>query len=238
MVKIFIDPGHGGVDPGARGYQLKEKDLTLSIALKLRDYLNKQYTGHSIKMSRTTDKTVSLKARTNAANSWNADYLISIHINSGGGTGFESYIYNRTNNKGTINKQTIIHNEVMKYTAFGDRGKKRANLHMLRESRMNAILTENGFIDNKNDAAKLKSNAFLNQIAKGHALGLARALGLKRKTVTSVDNPNSYTIKRGDTLWSLAKKYNTTVSKIMELNPNIVPKSLPVGKKIALPRKT
>src|SRR5699024_12317934 len=51
MVKIFIDPGHGGSDPGASGYGLKEKDVTLTIALKLRNILNADYTGHSINMS-------------------------------------------------------------------------------------------------------------------------------------------------------------------------------------------
>lgn len=187
--KIFIDPGHGGTDPGATGYGLREKDLTLKISLKIRDILNAEYTGHTIRMSRTTDKTITLKQRTDMANAWNADYLLSVHINAGGGTGYESYIYNKLSNSSraaVIRNQ--IHAEIMK--AIGkvtDRGKKTANFHMLRESNMPAMLSENLFIDTKSDADKLKSDAFLNQLARGHAVGLAKALGLTRKPT---NNPN------------------------------------------------
>jgi len=83
MVKIYIDPGHGGNDPGAVANGLREKDLTLKIGLKLRDYLS-GYENVQIRMSRTTDKTVSLSERTNDANKWGADLFVSIHINAGG----------------------------------------------------------------------------------------------------------------------------------------------------------
>lgn len=69
----------------------------------------------------------------------------------------------------------------MKQVDFRNRGKKRANLHVLRQSSMPAVLTENGFIDTIADANKLKSDAYLNRIALGHANGIAQALGLKRK---------------------------------------------------------
>src|SRR5690606_24264110 len=62
------------------------------------------------------------------------------------------------------------------------RGKKKANFAVLRLTKMSAILTENGFIDTKSDANKLKSNTYLNRIAKGHAGGIAKALGLKKKS--------------------------------------------------------
>src|SRR5690625_7648935 len=84
MTKIYIDAGHGGNDPGASGNGLKEKDLTLTIAKKVQAIL-KDYA--TVRMSRTTDKTLSLTQRTNDANSWGADYFLSIHINAGGGTG-------------------------------------------------------------------------------------------------------------------------------------------------------
>src|SRR5699024_182816 len=94
MVKIFIDPGHGGSDPGAAANGLQEKDICLQIARKLQGILKQRYTSHQIKLSRTTDKTLTLKERTEMANRWDADYLVSIHVNAGGGTGFESYIFN------------------------------------------------------------------------------------------------------------------------------------------------
>ena len=90
MVKIFIDPGHGGTDPGAVGNGLLEKDLTLSISLKIRNLLN-GYENTQVKLSRDKDITLSLKERTDMANAWGADYLLSVHINAGGGTGYEDF---------------------------------------------------------------------------------------------------------------------------------------------------
>ncbi|GAA0422903.1 MAG: N-acetylmuramoyl-L-alanine amidase [Bacillota bacterium] len=204
MTKIFIDAGHGGSDPGATGNGLQEKDVTLAIALKLRDILNSDYEGHSVMLSRTTDQTLSLSQRTNMANSWGADYLVSVHINAGGGTGFESYTYNGSySGKAETNRlRAIVHNAIVNETEFRDRGKKEANFHMVRESAMPAVLTENGFIDNAADAAALKSDAFLNKIARGHAEGLASALGL---TLKDVNDGQGYIEVVVDSLWT----YNT-----------------------------
>lgn len=83
MVKIFIDPGHGGSDPGATGNGLQEKTLTLQIALALRTILTNEYEDVSLLLSRTSDQYVSLNDRTNAANNWGADFFLSIHVNSG-----------------------------------------------------------------------------------------------------------------------------------------------------------
>src|SRR5699024_10120128 len=109
MVKIFLDPGHGGIDAGAVGNGLLEKNVTLKIAIDIRKYLA-GYKNVSIKMSRTTDKTVTLTERTRMANNWGANYFLSIHINAGGGTGFESYIYRGLSITGTTaNKRKTIH---------------------------------------------------------------------------------------------------------------------------------
>lgn len=185
MTKIFIDPGHGGTDPGAVGNGLREKDLTLYISLKIRDILNAEYTGHTIRLSRTNDTTLSLKQRTDMANSWGADFLLSVHINAGGGTGYEDFIYNKlSDTSGTAELRDVIHAEIIKEIPDArNRGKKKANFHMLRESRMSSMLTENLFIDNKADADKLKSDAYLSKIARGHAVGIAKALGLQKKPI-------------------------------------------------------
>jgi len=182
MVKIFIDPGHGGSDPGAVANGLKEKDLVLDISKRIRKYLNDNFTGHSIKMSRTTDKTVSLSGRANMANNWNADVFISVHINAGGGTGYEDYIFSGTVSNKTVSVRNTLHSEIMKQlSGIRNRGKKRANFAVLRQTKMPAVLTENLFIDTKSDADKLKSSSFLNKVAKGHAEGIAKAFKLKRK---------------------------------------------------------
>ena len=182
-MKIFIDAGHGGNDPGAVGNGLREKDLTLDIAKRIQKYLNDNYTGHTIKLSRTGDTTLSLTQRTNMANAWGADFFLSVHINAGGGTGYEDFIHNGlSNGSSTAKLRDIFHSEISKEQSFWrNRGKKKANFAVLRQTKMSAILTENGFIDTKADADKLKSNTYLNRIAKGHAEGIAKALKLKAK---------------------------------------------------------
>lgn len=188
--KIYLDPGHGGSDPGASGNGLKEKDVVLKIARYTRDYLNDNYTEHSIRMSRTTDKTVSLASRTNDANRWGADVFVSIHINAGGGKGYEDFIYNGSVSQNTRNLQNAVHKEVSKL--FGtNRGKKRANFHVLRETRMSAVLTECGFIDNKDDAAYLKKDSNLKKLGEAHAKGIASFLKLKKKLSSSSKKPSA-----------------------------------------------
>lgn len=181
MTKIVLDAGHGGTDSGAVGNGLREKDLTLNIVKKIGDML-KDYEGVEIIYTRTDDRFIELSERAAIANRAKADFFLSVHINAGGGTGFESYIYNGNVGSATIAYQNVIHAEIMK--AIGnvtDRGKKRANYAVLRETKMPALLTENLFIDNANDAAKLKSDQFLQQIAYGHVQGIVKAFGLKKK---------------------------------------------------------
>jgi N-acetylmuramoyl-L-alanine amidase len=185
MVKIVVDPGHEGVeknlDPGAVANGLKEADLTLKIAKHIYDMLS-EYEGVQVRMTRTGNQPLSLSQRAKMANDWGADFFLSVHINAGGGTGFESYIYNGGVSAPTVAYQNVMHQEILK--AIGnvtDRGKKRANYAVLRETHMPAILTENLFIDNANDADKLKSDQFLQQIAYGHVQGIVKAFGLKKK---------------------------------------------------------
>ena len=238
MAKIFIDPGHGGDDPGAVGNGLREKDLTLDISKRIRKYLNDNYTGHSIKMSRTNDKTVGLSERVRMANNWGADFFLSVHINAGGGTGYEDFIYNKSSDTSQTAKiRNAIHNEIVKQLGnIRNRGKKKANFAVLRETDMHAMLTENLFIDTKTDADKLKSNTFLDKVAEGHAEGIAKALGLKKGKTTQNKNKSSttktHTVNKGDTLYKIAKKYGTTVKKLKELNPKVIPEKLQIGEKI------
>lgn len=184
MVKIFIDPGHGGSDSGATAYGFLEKNINLQIAKEIQRMLVNEYASVHVKMSRTGDQTVSLSARTAAANRWGADFYLSVHINAGGGTGFESYVYPNVDRL-TRNYQSVIHSEIIKATGLRDRGQKQANFHVLRETYMPALLTENGFIDNRKDAGKLKDRAFIQKIAKGHVEGIVKAFGLKRKSGSS-----------------------------------------------------
>lgn len=183
MVKIFIDPGHGGADPGASGNGLQEKDLTLDISLRIRDGL-KAYENVEVQMSRTSDTFPSLNDRTNQANAWGADYLLSVHINAAAANsarGYQDHIYTNVDSK-TKSYQNVMHEEVYNFAYRGlspDRGKEQTNLHMVRESRMTAILTENLFITNPADAKLLADPSFRQKIAQGHVNGFVKFLGLK-----------------------------------------------------------
>jgi N-acetylmuramoyl-L-alanine amidase len=182
MFKLYIDPGHGGNDPGATANGLQEKDLTLDIATRIRNILANEYDKVAVKMSRSNDTYLTLSQRTDEANAWNADYFLSVHVNAfnGSANGYEDYIYDElSNGSRTADIQKIMHDEVMKVNDLYDRGAKKANFHVLRESAMSSLLTENGFIDNDHDAAKLSDSNWRERVARGHVNGLARAFDLK-----------------------------------------------------------
>lgn len=183
-MKITIDPGHGGSDPGAVANGLQEKVIVLNIAKKLKSILLNDYEYVNVQMTRESDVFVDLNKRADLANGWGADYFISIHINAGGGHGFESYIYNGSVSNNTINYQSIIHDEIVSQLRFYDRGKKRANFAVLRETNMPAILLENLFIDYKEDADWLKNDDNLKRLANAIAVGISKAFHLKKKTTT------------------------------------------------------
>ncbi len=176
----MIDPGHGGSDPGAQANGLREKDLVLTIGLAMRDYLIAEYENVEVRMTRDTDSFLTLEQRANLANAWGADYFISVHVNAGGGTGFESFIHT-TRSTGSVNAQNIVHDEILKLIGVTDRGKKEANFSVLRNTSMPAILTEVLFIDRTTDAARLRDPNFLITAAQGHVNGLAKAFNLKRR---------------------------------------------------------
>lgn len=183
-MKLYLDPGHGGKDSGAQGNGLQEKDIVLDIALKIRDILNSEYKNIDVKMSRTTDTFISLNQRTSEANAWGADYFLSIHCNSDDGTadGYEDYIYiNISDSSQTGKYRDIIHKEVVKMNELHDRGEKKADYFVLRESAMPAMLSENGFIDSKHDAELMKNSDWRQKVARGHVNGLEKAFNLERK---------------------------------------------------------
>lgn len=147
MAKIFLDPGHGAHDPGAVGKNSKEKDNVLKVGLRLKTLL--ESAGHTVKMSRSTDVFIELSERASMANAWGADYFISLHNNSAtatSATGFETFIFNGAVSAATYKLQASIHNAIASKIGIRDRGMKRQNLAVLRESAMPAVLIEYAFI--------------------------------------------------------------------------------------------
>lgn len=184
LVKIYLDAGHGGKDSGGIGNGLQEKNVVLDLTNRIENKL-KEYKDVQVMQTRTTDVFLELTERTNKANQWGADCFISLHTNASttvSAKGFETYVYNGSIGSDTIAFQNTMHSEIARQIGRDaiDRGKQRANFHVLRESHMKAILGENLFVSNPNDAALLKQPSFLDRIAQGYVIGLEKFYGLER----------------------------------------------------------
>ena len=186
---IFLDPGHGGSDPGAVGNGVREKDLTLSIYNKVSKKLSDL--GFSLLTSRNVDKDVGLVERAEQANNVSADMLLSIHFNSGGrgvARGIETYYYqaqadripqinkDNHNNAERLDKSRRLAQRVQQnllyQTGAMDRGVKRASFVVLRETSIPSILVELGFIDNPWEVSKIKTNEYQEKLADGIVDGI------------------------------------------------------------------
>ncbi|HHY79479.1 MAG TPA: AMIN domain-containing protein [Thermoanaerobacter sp.] len=173
MPLIYIDPGHGGSDPGAIGVGgLRESDVVLGIALKLNSLLTKG--GFRTTMSRDSDVFIDLVTRSQEANNAGADVFISIHTNAFGTPtpkGTEIWYYPDGYKGDTRDNKTfaqIIHDNLMKEINTVDRGLKEGpNLSVLNKTKMPAILIETAFITNPDDAALLQDDAFQWKVAQG-----------------------------------------------------------------------
>ena len=177
MKKVFIDAGHGGNDTGAIGNNLREKDITLSTSKLIELELKQQ--GIEVLLSRSNDSYLTLSERTNKANRWGADVLVSIHCNDAenkSAQGIETYCYKFSYRKLADN----VHNELINAKLYTkNRGVKEGNLHMVRESKMSACLVELAFIGNSQDAELLRTKQ--NDYAKSIAKGICKDLGVSWK---------------------------------------------------------
>lgn len=179
-VSICIDAGHGGSDPGALGCNLRESEITLSVAKKLETLL--KAAGYDVFMTRTTDTDVSLSQRSSYANSKGTTTFASIHVNSASvvATGIETYCYTNNLSKSSGTQAKNIQNKMLAVWPLANRGAKEADFHVVRETNMPATLTEIGFINNcDKDATYLKSDAHRNNAAKAHCEALVSQWGGK-----------------------------------------------------------
>ena len=164
-VKIFIDAGHGGPNPGAVGNGVIEQDVNLSVATQLADDLRAM--GYDVREYRTTpDENVispvaaDLRKRAAEANDWGADYFISIHTNSStnpAANGIETYVYR-------------LHSTAA--LGIKDNGVRQANFSVLRNTNMPAVLVELGYLSNPTEALNLNSSAWRAKIAAAIAEGI------------------------------------------------------------------
>jgi N-acetylmuramoyl-L-alanine amidase len=139
-----------------------------------------------------------LKIRTDRANNWGADIYISFHHNANTGkwgtwTGTETYTY--IGNWPQAEKLAkCVHAQLVKAYGLVDRGLKKEDFHIVRESTMPAILLEGGYMDSSDDIKKLRDNNVLRAAGYAAATGVAQYAGLKMKA-QSVKTEASYVAK-------------------------------------------
>ncbi len=161
-IKIYIDQGHNPVNPnaGAEGNGLREQNIVYVIGQELATLLRANG-NFEVRLSRPTEQTqlgtsnaTSLAARVNDANSWGADYFISLHNNASelsAATGSEAFAYSR-NSRGFALGEDILAG-LAAQTGLPNRGMfTRPSLYVLRRTNMPAVLVELGFITNARDA--------------------------------------------------------------------------------------
>ena len=183
MIKIFIDPGHGGPDPGAQGNGVSEEVVNLNVSLALAELLRNA--GFDVRVYRTTsdenvlaDKNADLRNRAETANRWGADYFISIHTNSSerpAAQGVEAYVY-RLGTTSERLAQSIV-DSVSENLGSVNRGVMQANFAVLRRTDMPAVLVELGYLTNATEALNLNSRAWQRAVASAIFEGIVNYTG-------------------------------------------------------------
>ncbi len=173
-MKIYIDPGHGGSDPGAVGFDgLKESDVALDISLRVADKL-RLFEVEPV-LSRTDDRYIGLGRRASEANVIGAILFVSIHCNAypdPQANGAEVLVYSRASKSVPIAEGIL---ERLVDLGLRNRGvKERPRLTVLNRTRMPAVLVETAFISCKNDPDRtlLRTDEGRGKIAEAIVMGI------------------------------------------------------------------
>ena len=191
---VFLDPGHGGKDPGAVYYNTNEKDLTLQVYKKLRKEL--EGLGYTVLSSRDSDVYVDfVTERSKMVNNTNSDIFISIHFNASGSpasnrSGIQTYSYEEDSGyRSKINQYwhnhpdrisesnrlaADIHSSLLAETGAKDAGLLQSSFAVLRETDKPAVLLELGYIDNFNENQQIRSDAYQNRLVAGIVKGIQK----------------------------------------------------------------
>ena len=191
---VFLDPGHGGKDPGAVYYNTNEKDLTMQVYKKLRKEL--ESLGYTVLTSRDSDVYVDfVTERSKMVNKTDADMFISIHFNATGNpasnrAGIQTYSYEEAddypskinpywhNHPDRISESNRlaadIHSSLLAETGAKDAGLLKSSFAVLRETDKPAVLLELGYIDNFNENQQVRSDAYQNRLVAGIVKGIQK----------------------------------------------------------------
>ena len=185
-IKIYIDQGHNPVNPnaGAEGNGLREQNIVYRIGQELAVLL-RQSGNYEVRLSRPTPDTqlgtsnaTSLSARVSEANSWGADYFISLHTNASelsAATGSEAFVFSLGGVAEALAADILA--GLARETGLADRGVfARPSLYVLKRTAMPATLVELGFITNARDARLMNEEPLL--FARGVYDGIVAYTGL------------------------------------------------------------
>lgn len=240
-LKVVIDAGHGGTDPGAVANGVNEKDLNLMIA----KYMLERFleAGVPATLIRTTDETISPTERVRrilAAYGDNPNVVvISNHINSSDTPNAEgTEVIYALRNTDTLAKNILNQLEMAGQpvrTVYQRRLPSNPNkdyyfIHRDTGS-TEPVIVEYGYINNPSDLKRIQDNykKYVNAVVKG----VLKTFNIGENITPSTEN--TYTVKAGDTLWNIAKKYNTTVEELMRLN-NLTNDLIMIGKVLNIPK--
>ncbi|WP_202081273.1 N-acetylmuramoyl-L-alanine amidase CwlD [Caldalkalibacillus salinus] len=186
---IMIDPGHGGPDGGAVSKEgIIEKEVTLAIAFYLRDML--QESGALVLMTRESDielstpeakrqgrrKAEDLKNRVNMINESEADYFISIHLNSIGAAKWRgAQTFYQPKYEASERMAKLIQSEIMRNLENTNRqAKKTQDVYLLKHVERPGVLVEVGFLSNPEESTLLSTAEYQKSVAASIYEGLLR----------------------------------------------------------------
>lgn len=281
---VVIDPGHGGMDPGAVRGKVQEKDVVLDVSREAAAMIN-QLPGYRAILTRKTDYYPSLSRRVQIAREKEGDLFISVHCNThrkSSVSGMEVYFLslqgatdreareladkeNAADMVGLdsekrqddmvmkilmdLKMSQVLHESsrladhlleaAHRSGVIDSRKSKQARFQVLRSLAMPSALVEIAYLSNKQDLKVLKSDQGRRDIAATLVEGiLSWQRDQEALALLGWDVPESWTrqyaVRRGDSLWDLAKRHGTTVVEITRRN-NLNSRSIMVGQVLRLP---
>ena len=236
--KVVIDAGHGGDDPGTIANGITEKDYTLKISNYIHNRLDEM--GVPNEMSRTSDVTLTPSERSKKVQSFFGNgsdvIVVSNHINAGGGDGAEIIYALRNNDKFAKKLATEFENAGQDVRKYYQRrlpsNPAKDYYYIMRDTPNNeTVIVEYGFADTISDANLIKND--WEKLAEAVTKAIVEYAG--GKYVAPLGS-NYYTVKSGDSLWSISRKFGVTVNELKKVN-NLSSNLLSIGQNLIIPGK-
>ena len=237
--KVVLDSGHGGEDPGTIANGITEKDYTLRISEYIHNRLDEM--GVPNAMTRTSDATLTPSERPKKVQSFYGNgsdvIVVSNHINAGSGDGAEIIYALRNNDTFARKIATEFENAGQNVRKYYQRrlpsNPAKDYYYIMRDTPNNeTVIVEYGFADSTgDDVSQLKNN--WENLAEAVTKAIVEYAGGK---YVAPAGSNYYTVKSGDSLWSISRKFGITVDELKSAN-NLSSNLLSVGQNLIIPGK-